>query len=309
MLNKGLNTIELIYVGDSIIPAGDERSLCFCIKNLELLCSDKRFVKEMVYKDDINLYLRFLCVSVGQKCNFRCKNCGTLAPYAPKKLHKYEWERVAKDIRTVFSAFPYIKILQIQGGEPFLYSDLDKVLDFVGSRYRKRIGRLEVATNGTIIPQDKYLEAMKRNAVSVRISAYDRNAQQKAELLEIKLKEFGISFWTYRFVTGKAVWYDCGNVNNLWESSTKAVAKRFEECKFNGCLTAENGKLYRCSRCTVAKEVYNINVSGKDFVDMEKGLFLNQRIKYYVNHPHYMEFCRVCKGTSENSLIPAAEQI
>ena len=69
-----------------------------------------------------------LVISVGQACNYKCRDCGNFAPYAPAKFRRYSFEDLKNWITLLAQCTDGIHTVQIQGGEPFLYSDLGKVI-------------------------------------------------------------------------------------------------------------------------------------------------------------------------------------
>ena len=115
----------------------------------------------------------YLVLSVGHMCNLRCKNCGTFAPYAPPENRRYPIEKIISDFETLFKVIGYINLLQIQGGEPLIYSDLPKLIGYLGAC--QEIGKIEIATNGTVKPNDKLMHMLCINNVEFRVSDYPQN--------------------------------------------------------------------------------------------------------------------------------------
>jgi len=68
--------------------------------------------------------IRFLVLSVGQACNYKCRDCANFCPSAPKEYRRYELDRILESINRILKNVAFINVFQIQGGEPFLYSDL-----------------------------------------------------------------------------------------------------------------------------------------------------------------------------------------
>lgn len=76
----------------------------------------------------------FLVVSVGQACNYKCRDCGNLAPYSPEGFRRYDVNDIVQSLAIIFRHVHRLDCIQIQGGEPFLYTDLDKLLIYLGSQ-------------------------------------------------------------------------------------------------------------------------------------------------------------------------------
>lgn len=153
----------------------------------------------------------FLVVSVGQACNFKCRDCGNFAPISPSEFKRYKINDIKKDLTKLFENVEYIEQIQIQGGEPLLYSDLGELLNFLHEN-KPKVHEIVIATNGSLMPDDKLLECFKRNDVCVRVSDYGLVGESCALLME-KLRRRDIRSYLYSFVSGKSMWYDCGGKN------------------------------------------------------------------------------------------------
>lgn len=81
----------------------------------------------------------YLVISVGQACNYKCRDCSNFAPYAPAKFMRYKFDDLSKWITQLAECTDGINTVQIQGGEPFLYSDLGKVITFLHEL--RRVGK------------------------------------------------------------------------------------------------------------------------------------------------------------------------
>lgn len=253
----------------------------------------------------MQLKLPRLILSVRQMCNLRCKNCGNFVPYAPKETRRYPIENIIADFESLFKVVGKIKRLQIQGGEPLLYSDLPKLTSYL--RARKEVQKIIVATNGMICPDDELMKNFAANKIHIRVSNYLKN---KSTLLADKAKIFGVEIRLYNFVSGEALWYDCGDKNTPREDDDAVVAERFANCAFNICLTLENGKLHRCSRAPNAHKIQGFDAIPKiDFVSVRDNDNLRDHLISYLANPHFETACRHCYGTAGAKKIPAAEQL
>lgn len=143
---------------------------------------------------------------VGQACNLKCRDCGNFCPISVPETKSYNIENVISDLALVLNNVGKIGYLQIQGGEPFIYKDLDKLLMYVIKH--KKIGHVEIATNGTVIPKDSVIEAMrKKTNLVVRISDYGLG---NPERLKNVLDANGIKNTLYEFAGGKGTWRKLG---------------------------------------------------------------------------------------------------
>lgn len=257
-------------------------------------------------------YIWFLEMSVGQACNFKCKNCGNMAPHSPKELMRYDYNDVLRDLKNVLATGCRIRNLQIQGGEPFLYSDLDKILQFAGSQ--EQIEHVQIATNGSIIPDDDMLQLIKEKNIQIRISDYKVNKKlwggiEDAEALYKCCQSKGISVRYYVFTSGASQWYYKGLFEMERDGNDQSCMERFASCRNNDCLSLERGRLYYCTRSVNAGIIQNFEEKASDYCIVDDSSEFADRLYEYINNRHFMEACRYCHGTDENFLCLPAEQM
>ncbi|MBQ3376952.1 MAG: radical SAM protein [Synergistaceae bacterium] len=252
-------------------------------------------------------YVQSFVLSVGQACNYKCADCSNFAPYAPKNFLRYDLENIIRDLKIVFNAVYCVGTLQIQGGEPFLYSDLGGLIKFIASS--GKVNNIVIATNGSIMPSGELLEIIKLNNVHVRISDYNITPDKTKSLIEI-LKLKNIAYSLYVFAGGNGYWFNTGRKDFKRTDNDLIVKERFRTCAFRGCLTLERGQFARCSRGNNAPEIQNFASVPGDYLILKKDdkEFRREFMKYYYNLK-FMEACRYCSGTNQNDMIIAAEQI
>ena len=210
-----------------------------------------------------------------------------------------------RSLGNILDCVSFIETLQIQGGEPFLYSDLAGLLDFCANQ--KKIKHIVIATNGTVMPSDDLLAVIKKHRVCIRISNYPVS-KEKGLALQSCCKSLGIPNFIYNFAYRDAEWRDLGGIDTPREDDAALVKRRFEECAFRGCLTLENGELNRCSRIYVAQTLQNFQKRADDHVDATERHGLKRRLRRYVKNPTFAEACRYCHGTKDAKMIVPAEQ-
>lgn len=206
----------------------------------------------------MKLRIPYLVVSVGQMCNLKCKNCSNFVPYAPKELLRYPIENIITDFEALFKTISRIDLLQIQGGEPFTYTDLPKLTSYLSAC--NEIGEIVVATNGTITPQDEVWHNLSINNIKLRVSNYLQNRSNLKKFLN-KAQTYRVNVNLYNFASRENLWYDCGGLDTPREDNDEIVFQRFNSCAFKGCLTIENGTLHRCSRAPNAHIMQNFEQS------------------------------------------------
>jgi organic radical activating enzyme len=95
-------------------------------------------------------------------------------------------ERVVASLPRIFEIFDHFEQICLMGGEPFLYSDLSKILSAF-SAYKKQFGFVRVVTNATIVPRQNVLDTLKMldYEADVRISDYGKYSHKCDELLRV----------------------------------------------------------------------------------------------------------------------------
>lgn len=77
--------------------------------------------------------IQFMVLSIGQACNYKCKYCGNFAPYAPSEFMRYKLEDIKLWLTQIIKSVDCIEKFQIQGGEPFVYSELGDLIKFMSN--------------------------------------------------------------------------------------------------------------------------------------------------------------------------------
>lgn len=252
-----------------------------------------------------------IVVSVGQACNFECRDCGNFAPYSPEKYKRYSIDSIINSLEIIFNNVKSVGCIQIQGGEPFLYTELDKLIEYLGSKKTASGGVLHdilIATNGSIMPSESLLRVMRENDVYVRISDYNI-VHDKAFQLKKKCEKMGIRCSYYKFVGDIGKWNLLGGIEVTPEDNDKVVANRFKKCNFHGCLTLERGELSYCSRATNSHVIQHFKRKKGDYLKVRDTREFGKLLRRYIIHAHAMEACRYCNGTDSDHIVEPAIQI
>ena len=198
-----------------------------------------------------------------------------------------------------------IKVLQIQGGEPFIYSDLIKLIKYFENN--KKVQMIYIATNGTVIPNIEVIEELKNNKkFLVRISDYDLNDIPKK--LKSLLDNNGINNYYYKFSDGNGMWRDLGG-SDLKPVSDIEKERNFRNCAFRSCLTLENGEITYCSRATNSYKIQKFKRNKRDYFILKSKFNIKKELRYFVENRVAMEACRYCNGTEKAEVIKPAIQM
>ena len=213
-------------------------------------------------------------------------------------------EDLLKYMDKLFDAIDTIQIFRILGGEPFLYRDIDKITAKALSS--SKVKTVEIVTNGTIIPDLKFLDSLKNTRIKIQISYYgqfSRNADEIKKLCD----ERGINC-VIRYPDEKT-WKYSGDLHPR-NRNEKEIRKQLRHCG-NICRNFQNGKLYFCPRASFGTKL-GIPDAPNDFVDFTQDIdrkTLRRQI-FELNQKKFIAACNYCdEGTELCINVPVAEQM
>lgn len=249
-----------------------------------------------------NGFYEYLEIPITNRCSLRCKGCSNLIPYYKKRCD-YDIDIISKALRTFLKCINNIVYIRILGGEPFLSPNLSKVIKLLLKS--DKVQRIEIVTNGTIIPKDKELiKTLRHSKVMVSISVYPIvNSEPLVEFLKDNEIKYHIDKAKY--------WLNFGDATKR-NRSTKELKKQFKTCS-HVCKSLINGQVHYCPRSSHGTDLGIIKNNQSDYVDLldketsieEKRELLNQLYR-----KKYVLACDYCDyGTKKSTKIPVAEQI
>ena len=249
-------------------------------------------------------YLDSLVISVGQACNYKCVDCANFCPKADNETKRYPLELIINNLNIVLKHLKYIDTIQLQGGEPFVYSDIGKLVDYIGG-LKEKVHNIVIATNGSIIPSDGLMQVLRDNSVEIRISNYGKSIEN-IKRLQDKCNDFSVQYRLYNFISKDAQWFQCGRVDTPKEGDTTVVRNRYRNCAFNMCLTMERDEISKCSRATNSYRIQGFKRKPGDYVAIRDNHNFLKELRRYVLSREPMNACMYCYGTTKS--IPAAIQ-
>lgn len=189
--------------------------------------------------------IKFLVFWVGTRCSLRCKNCGNLIPYV---------DQVSFDSAKILDNLAYIcrqvKIekMQIQGGEPFTHKDIARIIDACAQI--DHIEKIEISTNGTILPNEETIRVLAKHAdkVTVRFSVYgcvdEKSRQQKIDALKLN----GVKVGSYQFMFATGEWFDSGDYWQERNENGEQVKTIYKNCNNRFCWTLADDYMACCGK-------------------------------------------------------------
>lgn len=245
------------------------------------------------------LEIPFIEYAVTTRCTLKCKKCSNLIPHF-KYREELGLEEVKDSIENLFRYVDYIYRFKIHGGEPLLYTRLPELLEWIVKI--DEIGEIHISTNGTVIPDEKLLKAMKHPKIELFLSDYPLEiAPQKSAVLRV-LKDGGIRT---HYMKGQ-VWYDTGSCEK--RSITPGVLKKqIRRCLMAGGKSLKNNCFYLCSRCANGEALGYFAEEAKVKLEGDR-----EKVREALKNMYVLKECtgcRHCDSVGEKGHeIPPAEQ-
>lgn len=218
------------------------------------------------------------------KCSLKCEACANLMPYYHSPYNR-DVKEVLADLEAVFSNIDTSVNLSLIGGEPFLYPDLVKILDYVENN--KKIMFANITSNGTIVPSEEVLKKLKDSRVKVIFSDYGIETQ-KIEAVKKLFEEYGIPYGYKKDL----VWTSAGPTGERGKS-IEQLKKEYKWCfSAKYCKTILNGRLYSCSRAAHLTDLGYLN-SDIDYMDLHKKRSRSEFRKEIIDF-YRQEYCMAC---------------
>ena len=242
-------------------------------------------------------------------CNLDCKDCLNFTHFNKNKKHML-LEKIIADIDSLFMCADYIDYISVSGGEPFLHSDFEQIIEYIGVNYRNKINVLGTVTNGTIVPSVSILRCLKKYDVTVWLDDYRENvelANKNFELVRKEFEKYGVKYIWNSFEN----WFSVKSKGTI--SEEKELQVHFDCCDTE-CVSVHDSKCYICGIADFAMRAGLTEEEESEYFKLElmddskKKEFLEFVLGY--SKKGYCNFCRSCAGylSINRSQVPVAEQ-
>lgn len=276
-------------------------------------CSMEQFLTEWFWSYKKKVCLMEVHSTITSRCTLRCKHCNMFMPYYKEHVD-YTARDILEDLGLLFRHVDYIVSYRLLGGEPLINKELVDMIQQIGEKYGDRIGNIGIITNGTLLPDDRLIEASKKYDVKYDFSDYTEEVDYKTRFDEAiaKVSEAGLRYQVNRSLR----WYDFGfPVNNRMYDFDK-VRNHMFSCGplFHGL---NDGKYYYCHVSWSADKAKLLKNVQDDYVDLRM-LDLDDKAKEAIlehsrgNIPKgFVKLCRICGGCGNDNtdFVKAAEQM
>ena len=173
------------------------------------------------------------------RCTYRCKECIEMIPYL-KKHEDVAKEEVFQDIDNLVSNIDECVFLELIGGEPFLYKDLDAVLEYVVKE--DKIRNVAIVTNGTVTLSEDMISMLKHEKLSAIVSDYGISDKPRIFVDKLREQEICVN------VLYEQEWFSAGGCEKR-NRSMEELKRQYDKCHAPWwCKTIYKGYMYACIR-------------------------------------------------------------
>lgn len=260
------------------------------------------------------------CCYVTLRCNLRCKLCGVYAPYYENPYHP-TIEYLCRCLDRYFEVVNHTGILVLSGGEPLLRKELHMLIDHI-HLYRDRMDRLDIFTNGTIVPGADLLESLAPfgDKLRVVVSNYGPSISINAEKVVAMFSFLNGAEATLRDYYSEDMhcngWVDYSISRHPRKKSDEEARCTFAKCaspkKWNFIVNILNGILYPCGSLRRAIEQGLVQAGPNEVVDLFDESHTDDEIRDKIAAVYSLDVlsaCAYCNGLCDDSprYVPAEQ--
>lgn len=253
------------------------------------------FDREAHLRKKLDNEILHLDLVITEFCTLKCRDCSNLMQYyqCPEQL---DADEIIRDLVRVLECVR-VRELKILGGEPFVNQKvLIKVLDFLSGEYGDRVDTINIITNGTLVPREICLDAMKANPKTVvTFSNYGKRSAFQDKFIDC-CKEMGIR---YNVLDESFYWLDFGRPVEYAEPD-EFVKHQYKHCyNRKNCNTLFRGGFYTCPRQAHGIRLGLIPDDKDEYVDLNDPRYkernaLRNAILGVVRRKKPVRACRYC---------------
>lgn len=257
--------------------------------------------KRLLEKDNL-LILPYMEQMLTSRCTLRCTYCANLMQYyCPDQQHTWTFEECAHNLERLLDCVDYIVWFRLLGGEPLLIPWLPDLVRFALSQ--PKIGRVEVVTNGTLIPSAELQSAMQNPRASFDLSNYGPVSRKIPEIIKMAQAQH------IRYsINPSYTWEDMGDMTRR-DYSEERVRQIYATCD-NICKNLVGTEIHVCPRSSNGMLLGLIPRCPHDYVDIWENEpdTVKYKLRRLFNRTH-IQACYYCNAPEYRSPIPAGEQM
>lgn len=257
--------------------------------------SEEKFIQKLIHKELIQLPR--LVVVLTERCTLRCKECDNL-------MHHFKYPKELNDgvimdsLRKIIDAVDVLPCCELIGGEPFLAGSLGRVIRFL--LQEEKVMRIEITSNGTILPRQEHIPLLCNGKVTVRLSDYGNIVDQGRFIDCMKENRINLE------IMPKGKWLANGSVEKR-ERSIDKLLQQYDRCSSGKiCKTLWEDTLFVCAR---AASLAKLGCTGNEqALNVSESENLREDIFNFMCNP-LVNACSFCDNESgEEQMVEPAEQ-
>ena len=282
------------------------------VENVDF-CDIRNFLSLKDWYKNKKVCLYELHMAITTACTLNCKYCNMYMPFHKKHAIIYTFEEIKEQIDCLFTYVDRIVRLVLLGGEPLINKDIDKIINYLYEKYHNRFDILTITTNGTIIPNEDTIDAIKKSNTVISISDYNLNDSYSEKLINLKniLDQNRIE----STINKSLEWKDFSFPYNPLNLSEKQSYINMNKCNpiFRGF---NDNKFYFCHIVWSADKAGLFKEQPTDFINfLEPSECIKEKIVMMDNCCYedykFNALCQKCGGCSElnQKFISVGEQL
>lgn len=199
---------------------------------------------------------------VTEKCNLNCQDCAAFVPMNADPVTS-SFETIVTSIRNYCKSFDFVYRVCVMGGEPFLHKDINRIISEICKI--ENLLFVDVATNGTVIPNDRTLDTIRENGVCLEISDYGIQSRKMKELNDESDRR-GVLRYHQKF----NYWGTIGQIRDH-SRDPATLSHHFLKCIASPTTTNHiiDGALYRCLYSGMASRLKLAPIADADYVRLD----------------------------------------
>ncbi len=262
------------------------------------------------------VYVRDTCIIVTTGCTLNCKYCLNFTPFI-KHAKSIPLEKLKEEADIYFKVVDYVGFFQISGGEPLTYKNLAEYIEWVAEKYGNQIGQILLATNGTLLPDERLAYVLKKYGVILLLDNYTQavpSTKSTRDKLINFLDEHGIDSRDYGENQQFFKFFPANE--DYSKLSEKELSDRADKCwGLQPWRNLRDGRIYYCNFSSFAVTAGIIQDDPRNYMDLKNFDCSKKKelLEFFMGYSvlGYDTFCTLCNGINESNILerrPAGEQ-